>query len=240
MDLFENEQMILDIATRRIEEVQNGAAFDFNEYVALVNEYNRLLKQQRRSTRLSDRTTGELLEQNQDLQEMTLLDPLTGLYNRRYLDETLTRNIKSLSRSGDCLSVLMVDVDFFKPYNDTYGHAAGDNCLKEVARGLMQCVTRGGDYVVRYGGEEFAIILPHTDSNGACKIARQLLVFIRELCIPHKKNEPIGYVTISIGLTTVSPEHTHKGRDYIKRADEALYLSKQNGRNRYTFLRFEY
>jgi diguanylate cyclase (GGDEF)-like protein len=236
-DLFGNEQKVLDNAFERI--AQRDTIISLEEYKALAKEYRGLLKQLRRSTRLADRTTGDLVERNQDLQEMALIDPLTSLFNRRYLDETLPRNIKSLSRSGDWISILMIDIDHFKKFNDTYGHPAGDACLRDVARGLLKCVTRGGDYVVRYGGEEFTVVLPHTDENGGRNIARELLSTVIDLEIPHEKNEKIGCVTISIGVTSVQPIHTNKGPEYIKRADQALYSSKKTGRNRYTYLAFE-
>jgi diguanylate cyclase (GGDEF)-like protein len=133
----------------------------------------------------------------------------------------------------------MSDVDYFKKYNDMYGHSAGDACLKAVGEALLKCVLRAGDFVVRYGGEEFVIILPYTDDSGACSVARQVLTQIRTLNIPHEKSLVTDHVTISVGITTISPTYTDKGKDYIKRADEALYLSKQKGRNRYTFLSYQ-
>jgi diguanylate cyclase (GGDEF)-like protein len=239
VDLFTDEQQILDHALDLIKQVRGGAPFDIEEYAGLANEYKRLLKQLRRTTKFADRTAEELHETNIDLQTKVMFDPLTGLYNRRYMDETLNRNIIAISRSKGMISVLMVDIDHFKNYNDTYGHAAGDTCLASVAEALGRCVYRAGDYVVRYGGEEFAIILPHTDEHGACNIARQALNVIRSLNIPHEQSETAEYLTISVGVTTVFPDHTHKGRNYTKRADEALYLSKKAGRNRYTFLKYK-
>jgi len=162
-------------------------------------------------------------------------DALTGIFNRRFLDENLNRMIRSLSRSNGMLSVMMIDIDFFKRYNDTYGHTMGDNCLKAVASALSQCLTRADDFVARYGGEEFVIILPNTNETGARSIANKLLETIQELGIPHGKSKASNYVTISIGVTSGIVNHLQSGEDYIQKADEMLYESKRNGRNKYTF-----
>lgn len=166
-------------------------------------------------------------------------DVLTGIYNRRFMDETLGETIQSLSRSESLLSVFMIDIDFFKRYNDTYGHGAGDTCLKAVADALTISLRRSDDFIARYGGEEFAIVLPHTDETGAHLIAVRLLETVRELNIPHADSDAADYVTISIGVTTGRASHTQEGKDYLDRADEALYMSKRSGRDRYTFLALE-
>jgi diguanylate cyclase (GGDEF)-like protein len=162
-------------------------------------------------------------------------DPLTGIYNRRFFDENLDRAIKSLSRPGNTLSLLMVDIDHFKNYNDRYGHIQGDFCLKKVATALCQGVTRVNDFVARYGGEEFAVVLPDTGAHGACVVAEKLLENVRDCNIPHEDNEAADRVTVSIGVTTGIVEKTQNPIDYITRADEMLYKSKQEGRNRFSF-----
>ena len=162
-------------------------------------------------------------------------DPLTGIYNRRFFDKNLERVIKSLSRSAGKLSLMMIDIDRFKRYNDTYGHKEGDECLKSVAETLASSIGRVDDFVARYGGEEFVVVLPNTDENGACIIADKMLTNIRNREIPHKKNDAVPYVTISVGLTTAVVGFQQTGDDYIKRADAALYVSKHTGRNKFTF-----
>jgi diguanylate cyclase (GGDEF)-like protein len=174
-----------------------------------------------------------------DMLDKVNYDALTGVYNRRYLDESLKRIISLLSRSGSKLSVLMIDVDFFKKYNDTYGHIKGDECLRAVANTLNRSIMRADDFVARYGGEEFAVVLPNTDVNGAHILADRILEYIKACDIPHAKNEAASCVTVSIGATTGEVAYAQVNEDYIKRADEALYMSKQNGRNRYTFLDLE-
>jgi len=171
-----------------------------------------------------------------DFLHLTIIDQLTGIYNRRYLDGSLKKIIKLHSRTDSSLSVLMIDIDYFKKYNDTYGHDAGDDCLRIITSALSQCIIREEDFVARYGGEEFVAVLPNTDENGAHLIAEKMLEKVRECNIPHKTSDIAGYVTISIGGTTGIVKHLQHGRNYIKLADEALYESKKNGRNRYTFI----
>ena len=162
-------------------------------------------------------------------------DALTGIYNRRYLDEHLSRLLKTLSRSGGTLSLMMIDIDCFKAYNDTYGHGEGDTCIKIVAETLRRTITRTDDFVARYGGDEFAVVLPNTNESGVRKIAKKLLENIKDMNIPHRKSDVAHCVTISIGVTTGKADPLQNEEDYINRADEMLYMSKQNGRNRYTF-----
>ena len=166
-------------------------------------------------------------------------DPLTGIYNRRYFDENLELLIKSLSRSQNMLSLIMIDIDRFKQYNDTYGHDKGDECLKTVAEVLNNSINRIGDFVARYGGEEFVAVLPYTGENGARMIAEKLLENVRSRQIAHAASDIADYVTISIGVVTGKANHTQDGGSYLRRADEMLYASKQNGRNRYTFAELE-
>jgi len=173
------------------------------------------------------RTLGEFFR-------LTIIDQLTGIYNRRYLDGSLKKIIKLHSRTGGSLSVLMVDIDYFKKYNDTYGHDAGDDCLKAVVSALSQCIIREEDFIARYGGEEFVAVLPSTDMNGACLIAEKMLEKVRERNIPHETSDIAGYVTVSIGVTTGIVNYLQHGSDYIKAADKALYESKNNGRNQIT------
>jgi len=176
-------------------------------------------------------TLGEFLN-------MTIIDPLTEIYNRRFFDGNMKSLIRLLSRTKGELSLLMIDIDFFKNFNDTYGHDMGDNCLKEVAEELSKIITREEDFVARYGGEEFVVVLPNTDEKGAFLIAEKMLNKIREIGIPHVGSKVVPYVTVSIGGTTGFVKHFQNASDYVKCADEALYKSKQEGRNRYTFVDF--
>ena len=184
-----------------------------------------------------DDEIGELSRTIRDLFTKANVDALTGVFNRRYIENNLAQTMEFLSRSNGQLSVLMMDIDFFKKYNDTYGHDQGDMCLKTVAGALASGVSRSNDFVARYGGEEFLVALPNTDDAGARAVAEKLLDSVRALDIPHAGNDAAPYVTISIGVTTGTVEFTQSQDEYMRRADEALYMSKQNGRNRYTHLK---
>jgi diguanylate cyclase (GGDEF)-like protein len=167
--------------------------------------------------------------------EKIYYDGLTGIYNRRYLDEAMVRVLKSSSRSKSTLSLMMIDIDFFKHYNDTYGHSAGDDCLKTVAGIFSKCLLRSDDFVARYGGEEFVAVLPNTDENGARTIADKLLESVRRRNILHENSAVADHVTVSIGVATGEVVHTQMADDFIKLADKMLYKSKQGGRDRYSF-----
>ncbi|MDR1703202.1 MAG: GGDEF domain-containing protein [Clostridiales bacterium] len=164
--------------------------------------------------------------------EKVYYDTLTGVYSRRFFEENIDKLIASLSRSNSSLSIMMIDIDFFKNYNDAYGHIKGDECLKSVAEALQNCTMRKEDFVARYGGEEFVVVLPNTDETGAAKIAEKMLQTVRNLNIPHKNSAAAQCVTISIGAVTGLVKHTHNREDYLNRADEMCYRSKQDGRDR--------
>ena len=162
-------------------------------------------------------------------------DALTGIYNRRYFDEKLDHLINLLSRSDGVLSLMMIDIDFFKNYNDTYGHSEGDKCLKKIAETLTNTITRAEDFVARYGGEEFVVVLPNTDESGTRIIANKMLDNVRKCNLLHEKSEAAKIVTVSIGVTSGRVEHMHTKDDFIQRADEMLYKSKSTGRDRYHY-----
>jgi len=190
------------------------------------------------TTETKKHNTGEVQTLG-DLLTMTLMDPLTSIYNRRYMEGQLKKVMKSLGRSGGVLSMLLIDIDHFKLFNDTYGHEAGDECLKMVAGAMMQCLNRDGDFLARFGGEEFCIVLPHTDKIGAQFVANKLLESVRRCNITHQSSDTTDRVTISIGGTTGTVRHTHSAKDFIRLADAALYESKKNGRNSYTHKAFD-
>jgi diguanylate cyclase (GGDEF)-like protein/PAS domain S-box-containing protein len=156
-------------------------------------------------------------------------DALTVLPNRRAFDDALLRQ---LSRAA-AVSVMMIDVDFFKAYNDLYGHQAGDDCLRQIAQALQNKVGRGGDVVARLGGEEFGVLLPGVDAGGARSVAESMLNAIWDLDIPHQSS-PIGRITISIGIANWADIREHDTALLIQQADRALYVSKRAGKNRVT------
>jgi len=171
--------------------------------------------------------------------DMAITDPLTNTYNRRYVDENIDRLVKSVTRSNSVLAVMMADLDFFKNYNEAYGHNKGDKCLISIANIISQNLKRDNDFVARYGSEEFVIVMPNTDETGARMIADRLLEKVRDSQIPHEKSDISNRVTISIGITTGGRNYSCTGDDFINKANEALKKSKESGRNRYTVINLE-
>jgi diguanylate cyclase (GGDEF)-like protein len=165
----------------------------------------------------------------ENLRQQTIRDPLTGLYNRRFLEESLNREIARSKRSGARFALLVIDVDHFKRFNDTYGHDAGDSVLHSVGRAL-QDTRRQGDIVCRYGGEEFVIVLPDTDRQGATVVSTRVLQMVRSLNLSHGGRD-LGQVTVSLGLATF-PENGDTAKTIIQSADKALYAAKGAGRDR--------
>lgn len=161
----------------------------------------------------------------------SITDSLTGLANRRFFDDMLATEFYRLKRSGSNLSLIMLDVDYFKNYNDSKGHLAGDDCLKQIANVLKTIVGRTTDVVARFGGEEFVVILPDTESKGAVRLAEQIRKSVIDLAIPHPNSSISEYVTVSIGVASVSADHVTSPDQIVKLVDEALYLAKNGGRN---------
>jgi diguanylate cyclase (GGDEF)-like protein len=237
LDIFEHEQQIYDDAARHVAEAKGSVSIA--DYEALAKQYGKLLKQLRKTTRFADRTSTGLHESNVELEDKVHYDALTGIYNRRYMDDNLSRIVKSSIRSGDELSIILIDIDCFKLYNDFYGHGNGDVCLQDVAKALTGVMMRADDFVARYGGEEFIAVLPKTGKEGADRMGERLLECIRSLRLPHKESFVVDYITVSVGATTVRPSYGEGHEAYVKRADEALYASKQNGRNQYTHIKYD-
>jgi len=180
--------------------------------------------------RVSERTA-ELEEANRQLQQLSSLDPLTGTYNRRYLDDHLRAEWSRAQRERYPISVIMLDIDYFKSFNDRHGHPVGDECLRFLARHLLGCVYRTPDIVVRYGGEEFAIILPCTDSRGAEAIARRIRGTLGEHPFPIGRRTK--RITVSQGIATVIPGPDEEPDAVVYCADQALYEAKKAGRDCY-------
>ena len=178
-------------------------------------------------------TQAKLEQSNAELKKLTCMDGLTGIANRRRLDDFLQKECLRSARDGTPLSMILIDIDFFKPYNDHYGHLAGDECLRKVAQGLDEVVQRASDLIARYGGEEFAVVLPSTDLNGAVRMASELGEKIRSLGIPHEHSQASDIITISMGVVSRVACENLSPADLINLADAALYEAKEAGRNRY-------
>jgi len=184
--------------------------------------------------------TKERLEAaNRELETLASADGLTGVANRRAFDRGLEREWRRAVRARAPLSLLLIDVDFFKAYNDRYGHAAGDDCLRGIASTLSVGARRAGDLVARYGGEEFAVVLSDCTDESARQLAERLRQRIEGLVLPHGASEVAPHVTISVGGATVMPRSGATAGDLVRRADEALYRAKDLGRNRVRHVRVD-
>jgi diguanylate cyclase (GGDEF)-like protein len=166
------------------------------------------------------------------LEEISMYDGLTNIFNRRYFDEHYKKFHKEALRENKTLGILMLDVDFFKLYNDNYGHGKGDECLSKIAKALKKTLKRPNDFVARYGGEEFAVILPACDEEGLKNISEELIQSVVSLGITHKFSTINDKVTISIGAVLLNKNKEITQEVLLKKADEALYEAKEQGRNR--------
>lgn len=204
------------------------------ELVARVRYHSRSfvsLVQRDEAYRALRESQQQLIEANLELRRLTNADGLTGLSNRRYLDEYLSAEWRRCTREHDNLSFLMVDVDNFKAYNDNYGHVAGDEVLKAIASTLERCSDRAGDFAARFGGEEFAVVLPGTSASGACLVAEKIRREVEALQIPHKFSATAGHVTASVGVACIVPTEDRSMSSLIEVADQALYRAKYMGKN---------
>jgi diguanylate cyclase (GGDEF) domain len=166
------------------------------------------------------------------LEDMSHVDGLTQVANRRNFDRTLQRELKRLERSGKPLGLIMLDIDYFKPFNDHYGHGKGDECLIKVAAALQQVVKRPGDLLARYGGEEFAAILPETDAEGVARVAEEMRAAVEAIDVEHGHSQVADHVTISVGCCAQIVTADTTVEQLLNRADTALYAAKRQGRNR--------
>jgi diguanylate cyclase (GGDEF)-like protein/PAS domain S-box-containing protein len=201
----------------------------YAENLAQANELK--VANQDLERRVEERTS-ELERVNAKLQEMAMQDGLTGLANRRHFDVTLDNEVRRARRNGTTLALLLGDVDFFKRYNDEYGHLAGDGCLQTVAQVMREVFRRAEDLPARYGGEEFAVIIPGCTLDQATFSAEMFRKAMEARAMPHAKSDAAPVVTISIGLAVAEVSQENTPDWFIARADEGLYISKANGRNR--------
>jgi diguanylate cyclase (GGDEF)-like protein len=202
-------------------------------YLTSLERRNRELKDYSKDLEVmvKERTIA-LQSANDSLQQLASIDSLTQVYNRRYFDEYLEGEWQRARRNEDWLSLILCDVDYFKAYNDTYGHQAGDTCLYQVAQAMLQVSHRTSDRVTRYGGEEFAIILPHTGSEGAIQVAEVIRAAIKRLNLPHQGSIAQNIVTVSFGVASMVPVNEQGYVQLIRDADRGLYQAKQLGRDR--------
>ncbi len=174
----------------------------------------------------------EIEAAREELQRISFQDGLTGVANRRYFDDQAGLELRRAAREQRPLAVIMADIDYFKFFNDTYGHLAGDDCLRQVAQALAGRLKRPGDFLARYGGEEFVAVLPGADLDGAASLAEEMRQAVENLEIAHAQGASGGRVTVSLGVAAWTPAGGDQLEPLVKAADQALYQAKQAGRNR--------
>ncbi|MGI5964103.1 MAG: GGDEF domain-containing protein [Lawsonibacter sp.] len=195
-------------------------------YISYVEDFEHKKIIQEKSDEL-ERVNKELEEANQKLEKLSQTDSLTGIFNRSVFDRTIRAEWDRCKLHHSPLSLIMVDIDIFKAYNDNYGHQAGDDCIRWVAQSLRACVKRSSDIVARYGGDEFAVILPHVNRDTALQFADQIRKKVLELAIPHPFSPVSPYLTISAGVQTLIPSDELSIEKLIRTADQALYEAKK-------------
>lgn len=204
-------------------------------FIELYNQ-NKIIEQQKTLLEIKIKELSELKATNFNLENLSYTDGLTGISNRRNFDSYIEMSWNNCLNSNKPLSLIMMDIDYFKLYNDNYGHIKGDDCLKAVAKELSKSAKRTLDLSARYGGEEFVIILPETHKDGAEIIAEEIRKNIINLDIPHESSPISKNVTLSLGVTTMVPNNQHTISEFINDADKALYEAKSLGRNRTCFV----
>jgi diguanylate cyclase (GGDEF)-like protein/hemerythrin-like metal-binding protein len=227
----------LEVAKLKADSEMSGSMLELVE--AVLSMYENLSSTalhmiRERNARL--KAEGRLLEAYKKLEAISITDQLTGLFNRRYFDTLMKKELARAARKKEQVAFCMIDVDLFKKYNDRYGHLAGDDALRKVAAALQVTCRRPGDFTFRYGGEEFCVLATAVNVDDAKSLAENIRESVESLAIPHADNENEQILTISVGVVSWIPSAVCKADDYISRADEALYKSKNSGRNRVTFL----
>lgn len=216
---------------------QQIATGDFNQKVDFMGDFsdafNKMTNQLTDTFEKLGARNQKLHQANEMLYQISRTDELTGIANRRYFDELFETEWRRAARLSKPVSVILIDIDFFKNYNDTYGHQMGDECLKQVANALKIAIKRPCDVLARYGGEEFMVLLSDTDGNGAVKVAKSIQSNVAALSIAHKNSQVGSTVTVSIGISSMVPESNGSSPELlIAKADSALYQAKHEGRNR--------
>jgi len=229
-DLFNTEEKNILHAEGIIAKASESDSPLVSEYTDLLSNYKKLYKQLIRLIKINDKQASKLNAENIVLEQHSKFDGLTGILNRRSFNEGLSVEWAKSIKYQTCLTLLMIDIDNFKSFNDTYGHQTGDNILVQAALQIQNRARRSGDMAARYGGEEFVLMLPGLEKINAQKIAEALRTDIEELNY-HYKGDYIK-ITISIGISTMEPGKMVNSDILINRADKALYLAKSTGRNR--------
>ena len=238
-ELFTREYNVIEEAEQLLQSDDFRDNALYAPFCELLEAYKKLFRQAKRLVKMGDRMQRDLNELNTELHshkeilaQMSYVDGLTSVANRRRFNEYLKEEWNRAVRSGLPLSLLILDVDFFKQFNDHYGHCAGDECLVLIAQALNSCIKRSSDLVSRYGGEEFAVVLPETGFSGAKGLAEGIRRSIQDLAIAHEHSRVAPQVTVSIGIACAVPTEKDTHMELVQAADNQLYEAKEAGRNR--------
>ena len=230
-DLFDNERRVVDEAEKLIHSERFDSSEDQRRYSELLQEYKRMLRQMKMMVKMSDIMQSKLNSMTGELEKLSQIDGLTGLYNRRYFNEVYLREWGKAVESQNPLGVLMIDIDHFKKYNDTYGHLEGDRCLQEVAASIKNTTIITDSFVARFGGEEFVVLLFNPDREDCKSMAEKIIENVDSLNIAAGIGALGSTVTVSIGVGFQIPQKNEKSEKLIDDADQALYRAKNEGRH---------
>ncbi len=230
-DIFEKEKEVVNAADHLLQTKEFASDTDKERYKKLLDAYKRLLKQMRTMVKMSDIMQSKLNCMSSELEKLSQVDGLTGLYNRRYFNEVYQREWQNAVKTQTVLGTLMIDIDHFKMYNDTFGHLAGDVCLQKTANTLEQTVKDMNAFVGRFGGEEFIVLLPDSNLERCSEVAQQIINNIALLNMANAPESCGDKVSVSIGIGSMIPRKNDKLETLIHVADQALYRAKENGRN---------
>lgn len=230
--IFINEDRILSNSVSILEGNIIETNKDKELYKSLVQEYKDLLEQMKRMIKMSDMIENKLNCVRRSVDEISKIDFLTNIYNRRYFDQVLIEEWKNCEENKSSLSILMIDVDKFKSYNDIYGHPNGDKCLQNISQAIKDVIQESKNILSRYGGEEFIVLIPNSHLEKAKFIAENIRKSIEKLNILHEGSETYKIVTVSIGIATDIPIKRSSPEKLINMADKALYRAKNSGRNK--------
>jgi diguanylate cyclase (GGDEF)-like protein len=230
--IFSKEEEVI----RESEEILTSSEFLENSlaihYAKLLERYKKLFSQTRRIIRMSDMMQQELNLLSEKLERLSTVDELTEVGNRRAFDDLFLKEWLRACRRTESISLLLIDIDYFKNYNDLHGHLEGDSCLRMVAGAIRSSLKRPEDFVARFGGEEFIVVLPSTDVAGALKVAEKIHLKVAGLVIENPGSSVSGRLTVSIGAAATIPCRTMDRMLLLAASDQALYKAKNQGRNR--------
>lgn len=239
MDKRQQDELLKQQVEEMIDRYKGSNNELYQTFLQLYEQYKKMQKEHEFVVKISDSYQSKMLSIREELEitnkkllKIAARDHLTGLYNRQEFERVASREMNNAIRYDYPISMMMIDIDNFKLYNDNYGHLSGDHCLQKLSQVFNQVLRRPRDFLARFGGEEFVMILPDTDSKGAKHIGEQVRQAVVQQRIPHEFSEVDPFITVSIGIATTKKPVLFGFEDLLDKADKGLYQSKRNGKNR--------